>query len=123
MNCKEKVFPIGEAKMTTTVKLKIKKDDRVRVLRGKDKGKEGLVLKCFPNEEKLIVEGINIIKRHNKPSKSNPHGGIIEKEAPVHVSKIALICPNCGKASKIGIKTDASGSKTRICKKCKGDIA
>ncbi|MDI6801762.1 MAG: 50S ribosomal protein L24 [Thermodesulfovibrionales bacterium] len=99
--------------------LRIKKGDTAIVLTGKNKGKSGRVLSVLPSKEKLIIEGINIVKRHMKPSKKYTHGGIIEKEAPLHISNIMLICPKCNKHTRIGNTVLDNGKKLRTCRKCK----
>jgi len=97
--------------------MKILKDDTVKVLNGKDRGKSGLVFAVFPNDKKIQIKGIHMLKKHVKPSKKNPTGGIIEINKKVDVSNVALVCPNCGKNTKIGYK-DANKQKIRICRKC-----
>jgi large subunit ribosomal protein L24 len=102
--------------------LKIKKGDRVRVLTGKDRGKEGTVAYAFPAEGKVIVDGVNVAKKHQKPTRSTTQGGIIDKDMPLPVANVALICPNCNKSTRVGYRVDANGEKQRICKKCEGDV-
>lgn len=97
-------------------KLKIKKGDNVVVLSGSHKGKTGTVMRVFPGKAKAIVEGVNIAKKRVKPSAQNPQGGIIEKEAPLYICKLALVDPETGKATKVGYKVE-DGKKTRISKK------
>ena len=97
--------------------MKIIKGDQVKILIGKDKGRMGQVLTCFPKKRKLIVKGLNIFKKHVKSSQNQP-GGIIEKESALFVSKVILICPNCQKPARVGYQIDKSGQKYRICKKC-----
>lgn len=99
--------------------LRIKKGDTVLVLSGKDKDKKGRVLKVIPKEQRVIVEGVNIVKKHQKPSRKYPQGGIIEKENPIHISKVMLMCPKCDKPTRIGAKILEDGRKVRVCKKCK----
>jgi large subunit ribosomal protein L24 len=99
--------------------LSIKKQDTVLVLTGKEKGKRGRVLSVLPSQDQVIVEKINIIKRHMKPSRKYSQGGIIEKEAPVHVSNVMLVCPKCDKATRVGNVILDGGKKVRSCKKCK----
>jgi large subunit ribosomal protein L24 len=100
----------------------LKKGDNVLVISGDDKGKKGKILKVFPLIEKdtfkAIVEGVNFVKRHTRPNKNSQQGGIIQKEAPIGISKLALICPRCNMPSKVGKKTLKDGTKTRMCKKC-----
>ena len=99
--------------------LTIKKQDTVMVLAGKERGKKGRVLSVSPSEGKVIVERINIVKKHMKPSRKHAQGGIIEKEAPVHISNVMLVCPKCGKATRIANAVLDGGKKVRSCKKCK----
>ena len=98
------------------IKLKIKKGDQVIVITGKNKGKKGKVLKVFPKEKKVLVGGINIVKRHTKPSQAS-NGGIISKESPIHTSNVAHVDPKLGCATKVGFKILNDGSKVRIAKK------
>ena len=99
-------------------KLHVKKGDKVLVLYGKDKGKTGAVIQALPKKGKAVVEGVNKVKRHTKPSQSNPQGGIIVKEAPVHAAKLMLVCPACDKATRVKSNVLANGGKVRVCKKC-----
>ena len=103
--------------------LKIRKGDRVRVLSGKDKGKEGEVMRALPREGKVIVEGVNIARKSQRPTRTTQQGGIIDKDMPIQVSNVALVCPSCGKPTRVGYKIDASGTKARVCKKCGGEIS
>ncbi len=98
--------------------LSIKKNDTVLVTSGDEKGKRGRVLAVYPRKGKLLVERLNIIKRHMKPSKKYAQGGIIEKEAPIQLSNVMLVCSKCDKPTRIGNKVLESGSKLRVCKKC-----
>lgn len=98
--------------------MKILKGDKVKILIGKDKGREGEVIACFPKKSKIIVKGFNIFKKHIKKSQGKA-GSIIEKERPLFVSKVALVCPKCGKITRVGYQIDKAGEKNRICKKCK----
>jgi len=99
----------------------LKKDDMVITLVGKDKGKTGKILKVLRDKNKVVVEKINIVKRHIKPTQINPQGGIIEKEMPIDVSNVLLYCKKCQKGVRIGKKMLEDGSKVRVCKKC-GEI-
>ncbi|MDA8086591.1 MAG: 50S ribosomal protein L24 [Nitrospiraceae bacterium] len=99
--------------------LGIKKGDTVAVLAGKEKGKKGRIVSVLPGKGKVIVEKINIIKRHTKPSKTHEQGGIIEKEGPIHASNVMLVCPKCGARTKTAALVQAGGGKLRVCKKCK----
>jgi large subunit ribosomal protein L24 len=103
--------------------LKIRKGDRVRVLSGKDRGKEGEVIRALPREGRVIVEGVNTARKHQRPTRANQQGGIIDKDMPIHVSNVALVCPNCGQPTRVGFKVDAAGDKVRTCKRCGGEIA
>ncbi len=98
----------------------ILEQDTVLIIKGNDKGKTGKVLKVFPRDSRVIVEGINFIKRHTRPSPTNPQGGIVEREAPVHVSKVMLVCPKCGKGSRLRhlILEDERKTKVRECVNC-----
>jgi len=98
--------------------MKILKGDTVKVLIGKDKGREGLVVKAMPKKDKVVVQGLNLFKKHIKPSQGKP-GSIIEKERSLAVSKLAVICPSCKKAIRVAYQIDKSGEKSRICRKCK----
>lgn len=97
-------------------KLKIKKGDKVIVITGRSKGREGTVLKVFPKENKLLVSGVNIVKKHTKPSQTT-NGGIISKESTIHVSNVSHIDPKTGKATKVGFKVLQDGLKVRVAKK------
>ena len=103
--------------MTAAIKMHVKKGDTVLVLSGKDKGKEGKIIEALPKKAKVVVEGVNKVKRHTKPSQANPQGGIITKEAANASSKVKLVCPACKKATRIK-KTEVSGSFGRTIKKC-----
>ena len=98
------------------MKLKIKKGDQVIVITGKDKGKTGEVTKVLVQENKVIVSGINIAKRHTKPSQESA-GGIISKEMPIHISNVASVDPKTSKPTRLGIKVDKNGHKVRVAKK------
>ena len=103
--------------------MKIKKGDRVRVLTGKDRGKEGEVMRAIPSQDKVIVDGVNIAKRHTRATRQTQQGGIIDKDMPMQVANVALICSSCGKPTRVGYRFDDQKRKVRICKKCKGDLA
>lgn len=100
----------------TMFKIKLKKGDNVVVLSGKYKGKTGKVLATHPTENKVTVEGINIVKKHVKPNRANPQGGIIDITKPIWVSKVAIVEPGTKKPSRIGMQVDAKGVKTRVFK-------
>ena len=98
--------------------LKIKKDDKVMVIAGKEKGKIGTVLKVDREKLKVVVEKVNVVKRHTKPSQNAPQGGIVEKEAPLHISNVMLICSKCAQPTRVGKRVLEDGRKVRFCKKC-----
>jgi large subunit ribosomal protein L24 len=101
--------------------MKIKKGDRVQVLAGKDRGKQGTVMRAFPSEGKVIVEGVNVAKKHQKPTRMTMQGGIIDKDMPLPVSNVAIVCSKDG-PTRVGYRFDPNGEKVRICKKCGGDL-
>ena len=104
------------------VKTHIKKDDKVKVIAGKDNGKIGKVLKVIRKENRVIVENINKVKRHVKPNMQNRSGGIIEKEAPIHLSNVMLMCSKCMKPVRVQMQILEDGKKVRVCQKCKENI-
>lgn len=99
-------------------KLHVKKNDMVMIMAGKDKGKTGKVLRVFADKNRVIVENLNQVKRHTRPTQTNTQGGIIEKEAPLHASNVLLVCGSCNKPVRTGIRALEDGSKARFCKKC-----
>ena len=101
--------------------MNIKKDDKVVVLSGKDKGKQGKVITADPKAMKVIVEGVNVASKHQKPRKQGEEGGIFKVETPIYTSKVQLVCPKCGKATRVAHKI-TDGKKTRVCKKCGAEI-
>ncbi len=105
------------ARIYSDMKTKLKKNDKVKVISGKDKGKEGSIISFVPKKNRVIVEGVNIVKKHQKASQSSK-GGILEKEASIHISNVKLVCPHCGEAARIGFKYLETGEKVRYCKKC-----
>ncbi|WP_280772167.1 50S ribosomal protein L24 [Salipaludibacillus daqingensis] len=94
----------------------VKQGDNVKVITGKDKGKEGKILEAYPNDSRVLVEGVNMVKKHAKPSQSNPQGGILNQEAPIHVSNVMPIDPKTGEPTRISYKEE-NGKKVRIAKK------
>ena len=101
----------------------IRKNDTVLVITGKDRGKRGRVLKILPEKNRLIVEGMNLIKRHTKPNPGkNIKGGVVQREASLHASNVQLVCPECGAQARIGHQVLADGRKVRVCRKCKGVV-
>jgi large subunit ribosomal protein L24 len=101
--------------------MKIKKGDRVRVLTGKDRGKEGEVMRAIPERDKVIVDGVNVAKRHQRATRATTQGGIIDKDMPIPVANVALVCSSCGKPTRVGYRFDDQDRKIRVCKKCGGD--
>ncbi len=104
------------------VKIRIKKDDKVKVLTGKDKGKIGKVLKVVKKTNRVVVENINVVKVHQRPTQANPQGGIVDKTMPINVSNLMVMCNSCVKPTRIGIKQLEDGKRVRICKKCDQQI-
>jgi large subunit ribosomal protein L24 len=101
----------------------IRRNDNVIVVTGKDRGKRGRVLKVLPEKNRLIVEGVNFIKRHTKPNPQRQiKGGVAEREAALHASNVQLVCPECGRPTRIGRKILGDGRKVRICRKCEGVV-
>ncbi|HDI79182.1 MAG TPA: 50S ribosomal protein L24 [Desulfobacteraceae bacterium] len=99
-------------------KFSIKKDDKVMVIAGKDRGKIGAVLKVDRKKGRVVVEKVNMVKRHTRPGGRHAQGGIIEKEAPIHISNVMLVCNRCAQPTRVGRKILEDGSKSRVCKKC-----
>lgn len=103
----------------------LKKGDQVEVLSGKDRGKRGRIVRVWPQDDKVMVEGVNFAKRHEKiraaTGRAGTQGGIITKEMPVHISNVGVVCPSCDKPRRIGYRIDEDG-KTRVCRTCGGDI-
>lgn len=97
-------------------KVHVKKGDTVSIISGKDKGKKGKVLEVSPKEQKVIIEGCNIVTKHVKPRRAGDPGGLIKAEAPLYASKVMLVCPKCGKPTRLGHKILDDGSKLRVCK-------
>ncbi|MEQ1871326.1 MAG: 50S ribosomal protein L24 [Vicinamibacterales bacterium] len=101
----------------------IRKNDNVLVITGKDRGKRGRVLRAQPDKNRLVIEGVNMIKRHTKANpQRNIKGGIVEREASVHASNVQLVCPACGAQTRVGHKLLGDGRKVRICRKCEGVV-
>ena len=98
--------------------MRIRKGDTVQVLSGKHRGKRGQVMVALPAQGKVIVEGVNVAKRHAKPTRATQQGGVIDKFMPVHVSTVALVCKSCDKPTRAGFRFEDDGEKVRICKKC-----
>ena len=102
--------------------MKIRSNDTVVVLSGKDKGKTGKVLRVDVKGQKVVVEGVNVATKHQAPRRQGQEGGIIKVETPIYASKVQVVCPKCGKATRVGHKIGAEGKKTRCCKKCGGEL-
>jgi large subunit ribosomal protein L24 len=104
-------------------RIRLRKNDTVVVIAGRDAGKQGKVLKVIPEKNRVIVQGVGFIKRHTRPNpQRNIKGGIAEREAPVHASNVMIVCGDCGKRTRIGSKTLADGSRVRICRRCEGAL-
>ena len=101
--------------------MNIKKDDKVIVLSGKDKGKQGKVLEVMPKEGKVVVEKVNMVSRHTKPRKQGEEGGIVKREAAIYASKVQVVCPKCDKGTRVAYKV-TDGKKVRVCKKCGAEL-
>ena len=101
--------------------MRIKKGDKVRVLTGKDRGREGAVMRVLPERNRVIVDGVNRMKRAQKATRSTMQGGIIDKELPIDASNVAIVCGTCG-PTRIGMRVDDNGVKVRICRKCGGEL-
>jgi len=106
-------------KQPEPVRIRLKKNDLVEVTTGKEQGKTGKILKVFREKNQVLVEKVNLIKRHTLPSPTTGQGGIVEKEAPLYVSKVMLICPKCASATRFRLTVTAEGKKARVCRKCK----
>jgi large subunit ribosomal protein L24 len=101
--------------------MRIKKGDRVRMLSGKDKGREGTIMRVLRDSNRVIVDGVNRAKRHQRATRATMQGGIIDKDMPVHASSVAIVCPQCG-PTRIAMHIDDQGIKTRVCRKCGGEL-
>lgn len=112
-------MPRAQKPKPEPVKIRLKKNDLVEVITGKEQGKTGKVLKVFREKNQVLVEKVNLIKRHTRPSPTSGQGGIVEKEAPMYVSKVKLICPKCATATRFRLTTTGEGRKVRVCLKCK----
>ena len=102
--------------------MRIRKGDRVRVIAGKDLGKEGDVMAVLPKHNKVIVDGINVAKKHQKPTRATMQGGIIDRDMPLDASNVALLCPK-GHPARVGYQFNTDGTKRRVCKKCGADLS
>ncbi|MFK5927596.1 MAG: 50S ribosomal protein L24 [Desulfuromusa sp.] len=104
------------------IKLHVKKNDMVEIIAGKERGKTGKVLRVLPGKGRVVVESLNVIKRHTRPNQLNPEGGIVEKEAPLNLSNVMLVCGSCNQATRTGLRLLEDGTKTRYCKKCNESV-
>jgi len=102
--------------------MKIKKGDRVRVLSGKDRGKEGVVMRAIPEADRVIVEGVNVAKKHQRPTRMTMQGGIIDKDMPIHVSNVAIISPGDGRPTRVAYRFDDQGRKIRVCRRTGAEL-
>jgi large subunit ribosomal protein L24 len=107
--------------MALRARMRLRKGDRVRILSGKDLGKEGEITRVLPERNMVIVDGINVAKKHQRSTNATMQGGIIDKDMPVPASNVAILCPSCG-PSRIGYRFDDDGVKARVCKKCGKDL-
>jgi large subunit ribosomal protein L24 len=101
--------------------VKLRKGDRVKVIAGKDVGKDGVIMRVIRGKNRVIVEGVNVAKKHQRPTRATMQAGIIDRDMPIDASNVALICGTCG-ATRVGFRFDDSGKKIRVCRKCRGDI-
>jgi large subunit ribosomal protein L24 len=106
---------------STKERMKLRKGDRVRVLKGKDVGKEGEITRVLTESNRVIVDGVNVAKKHQRQTRATMQAGIIDKDMPVDASNVAILCEKCG-PTRVGYRFDANGKKTRVCKKCGGDL-
>ena len=105
--------------------MKVKKGDTVVVIAGKDRGSKGKVIAAYPRQDKVLVEGVNRVKKHTRITQTQrgaKSGGIITQEAPIHVSNVMVVCPNCNKPSRVRHRTDETGRSVRVCHRCGGDL-
>lgn len=107
--------------MAENVKMRLRKGDRVQVLAGKDVGKQGEITRVIPERNVVIVDGINVARKHQRSTQATMQGGIIDKDMPIDVSNVAILCPACG-PSRVGYRVDDDGTKSRVCKKCGRDL-
>lgn len=102
--------------------MKVRKGDLVQVLAGKDVGKRGEVTRVLPERQRVIVDGVNVAKRHQRATRATMQGGIIDKDMPVHVSNVAVVCRSCDRPSRVGYRFEPDGTKVRICRRCGKDL-
>ena len=97
---------------------KVRKNDTVEVLAGRERGKRGKVMRVIPKEQRVVIEGLNIRKRHTRPRRQGEQGGIVEVPAPLHISNVAVVCVKCGRPARVGFRILADETKVRVCKRC-----
>jgi len=106
---------------TERVRIRLRKNDLVEVISGKDAGKKGKILKVLPDKNRVIVQGVGFVKKHTRPNpQRNIKGGIAEREGPIHASNVMVVCGECGRRTRIGSKKLADGGKVRVCRRCEG---
>ncbi len=98
---------------------KLRKGDQVKVISGNERGKEGEILLVLTDKDRVLVRGVNFLKRHQRPSARQREGGIIEREGPIHISNVMVICPECDRPARVGFQRNEDGEKMRLCRKCK----
>lgn len=101
---------------------RIQRDDLVEVRSGKNRGQRGQVREVLPKKERVVVQGVNMIKRHMRPTQLGAPAGIVEREAPLHMSNVQPVCPSCDRPTRVGFRVQTDGTKVRVCKRCEGDI-
>jgi len=99
-------------------KMRIKRGDTVQVIAGKDRGKTGKVLQVYPDKQRVLVESVNFIQRHTRPTRTSMQGGVVQKEAPLHASNVVLVCSRCGQTTRVSRRRLEDGRRVRVCKKC-----
>lgn len=99
-------------------KVHVKKDDLVAVLSGEDVGKTGKVLEVLPRENRVVIDGVNIVKKHARPTRTNPQGGVIEQPGPIHASNVMVVCPSCDVPVRVSQRRESGQEATRVCKRC-----
>ena len=97
---------------------KVRKNDTVQVLAGRERGKQGKVSRVLPKEDRVVIDGVNLRKRHTRARRPGEQAGIVEFPAPLHISNVAVVCPKCGKGTRVGFRVLADGTKVRVCKRC-----
>ncbi len=101
---------------------RVRRDDQVVILAGKDRGKKGRVLHVYPERSRAVVEGLNLVKRHMRRTQTNPQGAVVSKESPLPLDRIQPVCPKCNRGVRVGFKVATDGSKSRICRRCQGSF-